>query len=325
MTRLITLLALAFCATAEAQTVVIDQFYNFTNTGVPITTNAGGKWDAPNYSPMGGSVQPQQFVARVDYNLTVSSQISFNFRNNQGAQGSVSLDPRANVGPYSLNGPVQNMGVVGVQTPPVPVANGATVPVSYNQVNIPIVGSVTLPPFNPANQVAFNRIIIKPIVAGNAITLALTGGGSQTFNKSSSQVTNYTESFTLSGVVYVRYEFVPTTYSQICAGSGSAVLGVYGDRTPAGSVLGLTNLGPNAPAVFVRATATTPITPSGFCLSGPIRMSSSMSAANSAGQLIRPLEGAGPFMSGQTHYFQGWYRIPGPSTAFSNAVGVMFL
>ena len=311
MRRCISLLAFALCAAAaEAQSIMIDQFHNFA-TGVPITTNGGGRWDVPIYSPAGGAVQPQQFVTRVEYALTVSSQISFSFPEQPRVTSTITFDPRANLGPSSVNGPMPTMGVVGQLVGPTAAANNSVTPIAYSQVNTQIFGVIIPPPFNPANQLAYNVITIKPIQTGNAITFTFPSGATQTFNKSNSRVTNYSETCTLSGTVMIRYVFVPATFTQICPGSGSAVLGVYGNQTPAGSVLGLSSLAPNTPAVFVRALAPAPMSPSGICLSGPIRMSASVTLANSAGILIRALDGAGPFMSGQTHYFQGWFRVPG--------------
>lgn len=324
MKRFTTLLALAFCAAAQAQSIYIDQNYNF-GTGEPITTNSDGKWEVSLYMPRPAAHQLPQFVTNVVYNLTVSSSISFTFLNDLGATGDLSFDPRADLGPYSINGPVPSMGVVGRQDQVASVAPGTLAPIFYSELNTPITGIVPLQPYDPANRIGYNVITIKPVQSGDAITFTFPGGATQTFNKTSSQVSGYSESFVLSGTVYVRYDFPPTTTTQVCTGSGSAVLGVYGDQTPVGSVLGLTSLPHNTLAIFLRADASMPMSSSGLCLAGPIRMSDSMNLANSVGVLVRQTHGNGPFLSGQTHYFQGWYRTPGPSSAFSNAVSVTFL
>lgn len=324
MNRFTTPLALALCAAAQAQSIYIDQNYNF-GTGVPITTNSGGQWEVSLYTPRPAAHQLPQFVTNVVYDLRVSSSISFTFNNDLGSTGDLSFDPRAGLGPYSINGPVPSMGVVGQQVQVSSVDAGSLTPIFYSEVNTSIAGTVPVQPYDPVNRIGYNVLTIRPLQSGDAITFTFPGGTTQTFNKTSSQVSGYSESFVLSGTVYVRYDFPPAMYTQVCPGNGSAVLGVYGDQTAISSVLGLTNLPPNVPAVFVQADASMPMAPNGICLANPFRMNNSMNLANSAGVLVRQVHNNGVFLSGQTYYFQGWYRTPGPGNAFSNAVSVTFL
>jgi len=322
--RLTTLLALTLSAAAQAQSIYIDQNYNF-GTGAPITTNSDGQWEVSLYTPQPAAHQLPQFVTSVVYNLTVSSSISFTFHNDLGSSGDLAFDPRADLGPYSINGPAPSMGVVGqrVQAPSVDV--GSLTPIFYSEINTPIAGSVPVLPYDPTIRIGYNVITIKPSASGGAITFTFPGGATQTFDKTSPQVSGYSESFVLSGTVYVRYDFPPAMTTQVCTGNGSAVLGVYGDQTAISSVLGLTNLPPNVPAIFVQASASMPMAPNGICLANPFRMNNSMNLSNSVGVLVRQVHNNGPFLAGQTYYFQGWYRTPGPGNAFSNAVSVMFL
>lgn len=313
-------LALAVCTAAQAQ-ITVDQFYNFNNT--VLTTDALGRWNVPMQGPPsgGGSVHGQYFVTFVDYNLVASSQVSFNFVNTTGSAGSLSYDPRGDLGPVKSGGPNPVIGTLGQQVQVPSVANGSTTPVSYVQNNFAFGTAFNAPAYNLNDPVSYNVFMVQPLATGNPIRFTSNAGAVSTYAKTDTRVTNYSESCMVSGTILVRYTFSPGQYSVIC--NGQAPLGLYGDQSTTRSVLGLTGMPPSAPAVCVYGASSIPINALGLCIGGPQRMNGTNTLSDTTGTLIRKLDGNGVFVPLNTYYFQTWFRSSSggvPIAVFSDAI-----